>query len=78
MSQEVLRDIIDKAVADYGFRLAVMHGVDDVIAASDLSDAEAIALKDKVVPELKALPDPVEPADRPSVQSKLANLSSGS
>ncbi|PZC48519.1 MAG: hypothetical protein DK304_001389 [Chloroflexi bacterium] len=76
MSQEVLRDIIDKAVADYGFRLAVMHGVDDVIAASDLSDAEATALRGKIVPELKTLPDPVEPADRPSVQSKLADLSS--
>ena len=77
MSKEVLRDIIDKAVADYGFRLAVMHGVDDVIAASDLSDAEAPALRDTVVPELKNLPDPVEPADRLSVQSKLADLASG-
>ena len=77
MSKEVLRDIIDKAVADYGFRLAVMHGVDDVIAASDLSDSEATALKDTVVPELKNLPAPVEPADRLSVQSKLADLASG-
>ena len=74
MAQKALRDIIDKAVADYGFRLALMHGVEDVIAASDLSEKESDALRNIVVPELKELPDPVEPADRPSVQARLADL----
>ena len=76
MSQEALRAIIDQSVADYGFRLAVMWGTDDVIAGSDLTDDEARALRDVVVPELKLLPDPVEPADHASVQERLANLAS--
>jgi len=74
MSQQVLRDIIDKAVADYGFRLAVIWGTDDVIARSDLREEEAERLTSVVVPELKQLPDPVEPDDRPSVQARLADL----
>ena len=65
MSQKALRDIIDKAVADYGFRLAVMHGVEDVIAASDLSEKESDALRNIVVPELKGVAGP-RGAGRPS------------
>ena len=76
MSNQVLREIIDRAVADYGFRLAVMWGTDDVIAGSDLSSGEAGALRDLVVPELKELPNPVEPADHAAVQERLANLAS--
>ena len=76
MSQQVLREIIDRAVADYGFRLAVMWGTDDVIAGSDLSSGEAGVLRDLVVPELKKLPNPVEPADHAAVQERLANLAS--
>ena len=76
MSQQALRAIIDQSVADYGFRLAVMWGTDDVIAGSDLTDDEARALRDVVVPELKLLPDPVEPADHAEVQQRLANLAS--
>lgn len=76
MSQQVLREIIDRAVADYGFRLAVMWGTEDVIAGSDLSSGEAAVLRDLVVPELKKLPNPVEPADHAAVQERLANLAS--
>ena len=76
MSQQVLREIIDRAVADYGFRLAVMWGTDDVIAGSDLSSEEAGARRDLVVPELKKLPNPVEPADHAAVQERLAKLAS--
>ena len=76
MSQQVLREIIDRAVADYGFRLAVMWGTDDVIAGSDLSAGETGVLRDLVVPELKKLPNPVEPADHAAVQERLANLAS--
>ena len=74
MSQQALRAIIDKAVADYGFRLAVMWGTDDVVAGSELTADEAQALRDVVVPELKLLPDPVEPADHASVQERIAGL----
>ena len=76
MSQQALRAIIDQSVADYGFRLAVMWGTDDVIAGSDLTDDEARALREVVVPELKLLPDPVEPADHAAVQQRLASLAS--
>lgn len=74
MSVETLRELIEDAVADYGFRLAVMWGPDDVIAMSSLSKAEASVLRSVVVPELKRLPDPVEPGDRPSVCRRLSEL----
>ena len=74
MSHQALREIIDRAVADYGFRLAVMWGTDDVIAGSDLTTGEAEFLRDLVVPELKELPNPVEPVDHAAVQERLANL----
>ena len=74
MSQQALRSIIDKSVADYGFRLAVMWGTDDVVAGSDLTAEEAQALREVVVPELKLLPDPVEPADHATVQERIAGL----
>ena len=74
MSQQALRAIIDQAVADYGFRLAVMWGTEDVVAGSDLTAEEAQALREVVAPELKKLPDPVEPADHATVQERLAKL----
>ncbi len=74
MPSETLRNLIDRAVEDYGFRLALMWGADDVIAASGLTVAEAEALRLRVVPELKQLPDPVEPADQPTVQARLLEL----
>ena len=71
---ETLRELIETAVADYGFRLAVMWGPDDVIAMSSLTDEEASVLKHVLLPELKALPDPVEPDDRPNVNKRLVEL----
>ena len=71
---ETLRELIEMAVADYGFRLAVMWGPDDVIAMSSLTDEEASVLKRDLLPELKALPDPVEPDDRPNVNRRLLEL----
>ena len=76
MSSQALREIIDKAVADYGFRLAVMWGPEDVITMSDLSPEEGEVLLSAIVPELKVLPDPVEPSDRSSVQRRLAEMAS--
>ena len=74
---ETLRELIEMAVADYGFRLAVMWGPDDVIAMSSLTDEEASVLKRDLVPELKELPDPVEPDDRPAVNNRLMALAEG-
>ena len=72
-----LRELIEMAVADYGFRLSVMWGPDDVIAMSSLIDEEASVLKCDLLPEFKALPDPVEPVDRPSVNRRLVELAEG-
>ena len=74
MSQETLQSIIEKSVADYGFRLAVMWGTDDVIAQAGLNEQDGQALRSVIVPELKQLPDPVEPNDRPAVNERLAGL----
>ena len=74
MSQQALREIIKKAVADYGFRLAVTWGTDDVVAWSDLTSREVECLKNVLVPELKKLPSPVEPDDRSSVQERLTDM----
>jgi len=74
---ETLRELLETAVADYGFRLAVMWGPDEVIAMSSLTEEEASVLKRDLLPELKALPDPVEPADRPGVNRRLMELAEG-
>ncbi|MCE2527605.1 MAG: hypothetical protein J4G00_08750 [Actinomycetia bacterium] len=74
MSQQALREIIDQAVVDYGFRLAVMWGTDDIVARSDLSSQEAGVLRRLVVPQLQRLPNPVEPDDHAAVQERLAKL----
>ncbi len=69
-----LAEIIEQAVADYGFRLAVMWGTDDLIARSGLDEGEGRALADIVVPELKLLPNPVEPEDRQGVSERIHRL----
>ncbi len=74
MSSEALGEIIDKSIADYGFRLAVMWGTDDVVTVSDLTPEEAALLHEKIVPELKTLPDPVEPENHATVQERLRKL----
>ena len=74
MPRQGLREIIDQAVADYGFRLAVMWGADDVVAGSDLTPQEARTLRRVVVPELRKLPNPVEPHDQAAVRERLAKL----
>jgi len=43
---------------------------------SDLSPEESKVLLSAIVPELKGLPDPVEPTDRPAVQRRLAEMAS--
>ena len=53
-----------------------MWGPEDVIAMSDLSAEEGKVLLSAIVPELKDLPDPVEPTDRPTVQRRLAEIAS--
>ena len=42
---ETLRELIEMAVADYGFRLAVMWGPDDVIAMSSLTRRGSVGVE---------------------------------
>ena len=67
-------EISDRAVADYGFRQAVLYGADDVSRRWGLSDQERSVLEGIVVEALSALPIPVQPADIPGEQARLAEL----
>ncbi len=72
MSQQSLSEIIKRAVTDYGFRLAVMWGTDEVVSGFGLTPKDARILTEFIVPELMTLPNPVEPADQAAVQERLA------
>jgi hypothetical protein len=66
-----LIDIIDRAVADYGFRQAVLYGAQDVARRWVLSEQERSVLEGPVLEMLAALPIPVEPDDVPAEQARL-------
>ena len=67
-------EIADRAVADYGFRQAVLYGADDVARRWELSDQERAVLETTVLQRLSALPIPVQPADVPGEQARLAEM----
>ena len=69
-----LREISDRAVADFGFRQAVMWNPDDVAERWNLSDKEREVLNDVLGPELEALPNPVEPDDVPTQQTLVGGI----
>ena len=69
-----LREISDRAVADFGFRQAVMWNPDDVAERWNLSDKEKEVLNDVLGPELEALPNPVEPEDVPTQQTLVGGI----
>jgi hypothetical protein len=71
---EKVIEISDRAVADYGFRQAVLYGADDVGQRWGLSDQERSVLEGIVVEALSALPIPVQPAEIPGEQARLAGL----
>ncbi len=69
-----LIEISNRAVADYGFRQAVLYGADDVARRWALSEEARAVLEGKVLEVLAALPVPVQPADIPGEQARLAEL----
>lgn len=69
-----LVEIADRAVADYGFRQAVLYSADDISRRWELSDQERTVLEGPVIQRLSALPIPVQPADIPGEQARLADL----
>ena len=68
---EKLIDIAKRAVADYGFRQAVMYGAEDIAQRAGLSQQEQDILAGTVRDFLVALPIPVQPEDIPGEQQRL-------
>ena len=69
-----LIDIVNRAVADYGFRQAVLYGSAEIARRWLLTDAEAAILSGTVLSELSALPIPVQPADIPAQQARISDI----
>ena len=69
-----LIDITNRAVADYGFRQAVLYGAADIASRWGLTEEEAALLSGPILAELNALPIPVQPADIPAKQTHIADV----
>ncbi len=69
-----LIDIASRAVADYGFRQAVLYGAGDIARRWSLTEEEAALLSGPVLAELSALPIPVQPADIPAQQARVSEI----
>ena len=69
---EKLIEVANQAVADYGFRQAVMYGADNVGRRAGLREKEQTILEGTVLEFLATLPIPVQPADVPGEQARLA------
>ncbi len=67
-----LIEVANRAVADYGFRQAVMYGAEDLGRRAGFTQQEQAILKGAVLDFLAALPIPVQPTDIPGEQAKLA------
>ena len=69
-----LKDIVNKAIADYGFRQVVLWTPDDIIQAWGLPPREAQALLGQIRESLEILPNPVEPQNIHREQKHFAQL----
>ena len=67
-------EITNRAVADYGFRQAVIYGSTDIARRWGLTAPEQEALEGMAVELLSALPIPVPPEDIAVEQSRLEAL----
>ncbi|MEE8464982.1 MAG: hypothetical protein V3S68_00795 [Dehalococcoidia bacterium] len=74
---EKLIDIANRAVADYGFRQAVLYGSADIARRWSLTEDETAFLSGPVSAELSALPIPVQPADIPTEQARVSEIIRG-
>ena len=72
-----LIEIANKAIADYGFRQAALWSPEDIVAQWRLSPKQAEVLTGLLHHEFEAMPVPVEPADIPSEQERMAALIRG-
>ena len=69
-----LEDIVNKAIADYGFRQIVQWSPEDVVGQWNLSEKEAALLMGPIKDELDQLPVPVEPSDIPGEEKRVREL----
>ena len=69
-----LSEVVNRAIADYGFRQGVIWGAETVALQWQLSDQELAVLENTLIPELEALPIPVEPANQSAEQQRFAGL----
>ena len=67
-------EIANRAVADYGFRQAVLYGADEIARRWELTVDERSVLEGPVLERLEALPIPVQPEDIPGEQAHIAGL----
>ena len=65
-------EISNRAVADYGFRLAVLYGAADIAQRWELSEAQRALLETTALELLAALPNPVEPEQIAAEQERVA------
>ncbi len=72
-----LIDIANRAVADYGFRQAVLYGSADIARRWSLTVDETALLSGPVSAELSALPIPVQPPDIPAEEARLSEFIRG-
>ena len=72
-----LIDIVNRAIADYGFRQAVLYGAADISRKWELTEEETALLSGAVLSELTALPIPVQPADIPAEQARVSAVIRG-
>jgi len=69
-----LQEVINRAIADYGFRQEALWSPQDVATRFGLSPRELQALEGPLHGELEKLPIPVQPADIPTQQARFAHL----
>ena len=67
-------EIANRAVADYGFRQAVLYGAEDIARRWDLTQDERVVLEGPVLERLGTLPIPVQPEDISGEQAKIEGL----
>ena len=67
-------EIANRAVADYGFRQAVLYGADEIARRWELTQDERSVLEGPVLERLGALPIPVQPEHIPGEQAQIADL----
>ncbi|MBR74159.1 MAG: hypothetical protein CL872_05850 [Dehalococcoidaceae bacterium] len=77
MNNETIKTIIQRAVADFGFRQVVLYDFENInnhIQEQEKLDEEIIeSIKDILISEMQALPIPVEPNKHEEVSSTIYN-----